>query len=211
MAITVHKTAPTAIVAAMVLICCWSSLELSEKHAADAPGAIPEIAASLLTPAVDAPSSRNPFRSAASPRAGELASRGDAISPPRATGAPGTELDARDAISGLDLSATYIRGKDRMAIINGRLYGVGDSLTLPGPSPDSCTIGGIEPQKVLVERRGQALELTYGDRLAQPKGASQAASGRGRRASNAAGTGTAQPSDSVSDPRPLPSVSDDHE
>jgi hypothetical protein len=186
MAIPLNKAAPTAVVAGVLGYCCWSSLSTSEPKG----GALEEtrvagIAVSLLSPPIAPPPVRNPFRSGERSTA-QAAAAPVARASDRPAPAPTAGAGPREAPIGLDLTATFIRGEDRVAMINGRLYGPGDTL---GPSgADAAVIAAIYPNKVLLRRQGQPVELTYSNAV--------------RASGHAAGRTTRAPSPRPSPPEP---------
>jgi len=97
--------------------------------------------------------SRNPF--------GELAL-------PNASTEMAAVVEEKPSLSaaGLVLSSTAVGARRRTALINGRIYGEGDLLDLPGVS---VTIVRIRPRSVLLESKDEQLELTIAERPATEK------------------------------------------
>jgi hypothetical protein len=73
-----------------------------------------------------------------------------------------------EILQGLTLEATFRRGTDQMAIINGRVYSRGQPLLLDGNSDQSLPpllVFNVLPTKVVLEASGKYLVLGYPDRL----------------------------------------------
>ena len=82
------------------------------------------------------------------------------------SGRPGTKQDAATTAaairdSGLVLNATCIMGKQRMAIINGRVYKEKEAIPQPGADTPSCFVTAILPHKVLLSYQGETVQLGY--------------------------------------------------
>jgi hypothetical protein len=78
-----------------------------------------------------------------------------------------------EMIAGLSLEATFIQGRDQMAVINGRMYQKGQHLALPGDgenSPPPLTLLFVKPTGVILRGRDKNYLLGYPDRLGQKPG-----------------------------------------
>jgi hypothetical protein len=156
MAVSIRKLAPTAVVAAMVSYCCWPHL-CGSWRTGKVPEAskLPQIAGSLLSPAIAPAPDRNPFQvHVAEPVVithdedpEDAASRGD-------------EPAEWDAAERLVLNGTLVRGDRRFALISGQLYALGEPLRA-SDSAGSYVIHSIDAGKVVVARPGQTVELQY--------------------------------------------------
>jgi hypothetical protein len=131
--------------------------------AATPPATLPEVAKSALSPTFSPPT-RNPF----SPKDVVLAKNGSQTGSPggrRGADKPSDAARQKDGtvanpLGGLTLDATYLVGKSRLAIINGRVYGVNERLPA-----SKLTILDVLPYKVLLECEGKVLALAYADTL----------------------------------------------
>ena len=74
---------------------------------------------------------------------------------------PTEEEDRVKFLGGLMLSATYIQGNRRVAIVNGRIYKQGDPLSVSGTTRGPGTITTISADKVVILYCGRTVELEY--------------------------------------------------
>jgi hypothetical protein len=198
MALPLAKMAPTAVVICAVGYCCWPYMGGSTATPAEAPNRLPAISAALLSPAIEPAPERDPFggtsqaqmdddeseddepaKAAAVPAGRQVVQHGTAPrtvpdSAPEASGTapagkgPGPTKDKANALSGLALNATYIQGDRRIAVINGRPYAQGESLSISNSTSDPYIVAQIHPYKVLFACQGESAELTYPDSARPP-------------------------------------------
>jgi hypothetical protein len=154
----IRKLAPTALVAAMVGYCCWPHLSGSWRTGMAAePGKLPEIAASLLSPAIAAAPDRDPFQSVA-PEPQVAAQHEE----PEQAAAPEQEPEeAAEPAERFVLNGTMLRGDRRFAVINGQLYALGEPLRVSDSAAGPHFIAAIDVDKVVIGGPGQPVELRY--------------------------------------------------
>jgi hypothetical protein len=164
----IGKIVPTTVVAAIVSYCAWPYL-LADSEKGKPPAAMPEVAAERLTPQIAPPPKRDPFRAADDPDAkqsrrslgvgkNQKSKTLAAKAPAAARGAPAA---AADPLAGLTLGATCLVDRQRLAVIDGKIYGEGDKLAGAKGSALPWTIVRILPYKVILSRQGKEAELTY--------------------------------------------------
>ena len=78
-----------------------------------------------------------------------------------ATQAPSSEETADKTPRSLALSATYVQGDRRLALIDGRIYKQGDRLKISGATSEPFIVTEISAQKVLIQQGGRTVELRY--------------------------------------------------
>lgn len=177
------KILSMGLVGAMVGYCCWPYVfglgQGAATPATDTPAAI---AASALLPSIDPAPDRDPFR---------VATPAQAVTEPSTDAAhdeasaefefdAGTERgdelesDANRSLGRLALSATFVRGDQRVALINGRVYAPGEPLADSGSSASPFVVSEIFADKVVIERNGQTTELSYSDHDSTTRPAAQA-------------------------------------
>ena len=71
--------------------------------------------------------------------------------------------NSTDGPSGLTLSATYIQGERRFAVIDGQVYEQGEPLVVSDPLQAPCIVAEIRADRVLIRQRDRTVELTYGE------------------------------------------------
>lgn len=189
--------APTAVVIGVVGYCCWPYLGGSTVAPVEAASKLPEISAALLSPTIEPAPDRDPFGATrqaqmdvpegdtaanatvgphgTAARTGPSSTLG---SVPGATpGASGTApagqgsgptKDKTIALSGLALNATCIQGDRRIAVINGRQYAQGESLSVSNFTTEPYIVTEIQPYKVLLAFQGASAELTYSNQFHAP-------------------------------------------
>jgi hypothetical protein len=192
MGISINKLAPSAVVLAFVGYCAWPSVSelASDPQQANAPAKVQELAATLFSPALPPPTTQNPWGgkdAAVLAAAKELAKTADkaAATPADSTSAKAPERPS-DPLKGLRLDATCILGDQRLAIINGQLYAPQEKLSSENSSIPPYRIISVFPDKVVLDRNGKAVDLTYSDVASHPASSSQA--GAGGKPGAAAGT-----------------------
>ncbi len=81
----------------------------------------------------------------------------------------GPSLDTlAEIVQGLTLGATFVKGAEQMAIINGQVYHRGQHLLLDGASdqsPSPLLVFNVLPTKVVLEANGKYFVLGYPDKL----------------------------------------------
>ena len=132
----------------------------------------------LLSPTIEPAPQRNPFEAAGRPQTAQR-------SPAQLAGA---EADTpSDPSAAFLLGATIIHGQRRLALINGRLYGEGDSLTNGVSEDQPYTVASIYTDKVLLDRGGQSLWLGYSAASPRAKaGREKAVASRGAKSEGSA-------------------------
>jgi hypothetical protein len=166
MVIPVGKLAPSAAALVLAAYCVWPSLsELASAPRPTPSKKVPELAAALFSPAMPPCPTRNPFEwtdaallaaAKGSPKAvGKTAVQAAALGTAKTADKP------VDPLGGLTLDATSILGDQRLAVINGQLYALHDRLA--GNSSTPYRIVGVFSYKVLLDREGKIVELTYSD------------------------------------------------
>jgi hypothetical protein len=162
MSTLITRFAPQAIVLAVALYWSWPAVKASlpqttlavpKVEAKKSAGA--DFSVAVLSPAFLPPSNRNPFL-APVPKTTTVA--GGAKTGKKSIAAKAAP-NLRD--SGLVLSATCIVGRQRMAIINGRVYKEKEAIQRPGDETASCIVTEILPHKVLLSCQGETLQLSY--------------------------------------------------
>jgi hypothetical protein len=172
MQLPLDKLAPRAIALAVVGYCVWPCLTaFTSRPAAKPPEKLPELAATLLKPALAPFPARNPFERkhaavAASVKRGKPSPAAANKTAGKATGRVATK--AVDPLSALSLDATCIVGGRRLAMINGRLYATQEKLGAGNSSTPPYKIVGVLPYKVLLELEGKNVELTYSNLASRP-------------------------------------------
>ena len=174
MSSTIGKLAPTAVVAAMIVWCCWGYLEPGPGQTVSRGSELPRIAPELYAPPGEPVSPRDPFRPVLAekpvPAEKPKVARKNAKPKPQAKKlaeeAPipsvvAVHVSQRDILSRFTLQGTYIRGNRRVAIINGQVFRQGQTMPISRVSKDLCTITQIGPYKVVLRHRGRNMELTY--------------------------------------------------
>lgn len=158
------KFAPTAIVAALAAWCCWPYLGGAEPAGgASQQSSFTKINASLLAPSIAGASGRDPFQPPSPEEAAVAESEESEKAAEKATvrDASPAEEEGADRPANFVLDATCIRGNRRLALINGQLCAPGEALTAARPATVPYVVRQISPHKVLIEHRGEILELTY--------------------------------------------------
>jgi hypothetical protein len=185
MAISVGRLAPRAIVLAVVGYCVWPSASaLFSQPETKPPETLPDITAAMLSPALSPSPTRDPFGGAAvvpwlaakqpGAAAGKTAGKGGPAKPPVSaagktagksphSGSAKTPDKPADPLGGLALDATCIVGDRRLAMINGRMYAVQETLRTGNSATPPYKVVDVLPYKVVLERDGKTLELTYSD------------------------------------------------
>jgi len=170
----IGKLAPTAIVAAVVAWCCWPYLrEPTSGAGVEEDGNLPQIARSLLSPAIKPASSRDPFQPLDTKKTVSTRSQ-QPTAPGTTQEVPTPKEDTTDILNSLALDATYIQGNRRVALINGRVCVQGEPLAISDSAPlsqvaEPWIVTQISAHKVLIQRRGRTVELRYRDPVLKVK------------------------------------------
>jgi hypothetical protein len=84
------------------------------------------------------------------------------------------ETDAlAELVRGLTLDATFLQGRDQLAVINGRIYGRGQRLAIPGDDAGpgrGLQVFAVTRTGVLLKGDGKSYMLGYPERLGTKKG-----------------------------------------
>jgi hypothetical protein len=85
---------------------------------------------------------------------------------------PGAD-EMAELVASLQLDATFLQGRDQMAIINGRIYRKGQRLVLPGDaeSQPELTLLFVKPMSVLLRGGGKDYFLGYPEQLGKRRDA----------------------------------------
>jgi len=177
MTISVGKMAPRVIVLAAVAYCAWPSVsELTSESTPPPAKKVADLPAALFSPAMPPCPARNPFGGkdaaalAAATRSPAAAGETGARPKPAASAAAKLPDKPLDPLGGLKLDATCILGDQRLAMINGQLYASREKLPAGNAAPP-FRIVSVLPYKVLLERDGKTLELTYANVASRPAAA----------------------------------------
>lgn len=170
-----HKIGPVAVVAAVFTWCCWpyitgTATTIESKE----PSVVPILSKRLLSPLVKPAVNRDPFDVVKAAALGglqqELAAATRGGNPldgtPQASAAP--------APPSLVLTGTYRRGNERMTIIDGKIYRLGQTLDSESSSAGWKVIE-ILTDHVVLERKGKTKVITYPDPAASPRPSDPAA------------------------------------
>jgi hypothetical protein len=167
-----RKTLSIGVVGVMVGYCCWPYVFGSGSGSVAQPVVAPAaISASQLTPAIDPAPARDPFRIAPRAQVGVEVSttnrREDAQAEIEADTATETKNDSDqdtiESLGALALNATFVRGDQRVALINGRVYSPGEPLADAGSFKSPFVVSEIFADRVVLERKGQTTEISYPD------------------------------------------------
>jgi hypothetical protein len=164
MAITAGKVVPSLIVTSFVGYCIWPTVSQMSSGPRTPPHAekVSEIANTLFSPALPPRPTKNPF--------GGL--NADELAEAKAAGRFGTQTKKATTVTKdaakpnfnplveLRLEATSILGNEKLAIINGKFYGPGQSIAFDGAAT-GCIVADILPTKVLLKFQGKILTLAY--------------------------------------------------
>jgi hypothetical protein len=153
----IGKIAPTAIVAAVLAYLCWPYFnESAEAPQQKKENKLPVISQALLSPPAEPVPERDPFKQPGDKKWSAALAAQAAKKPAAARALP----DANPLGSQV-LGATYIRGDRRLALISGQIYAEGEQLKGQSLSASPLTVARICPDKVLLRRDGETLELKY--------------------------------------------------
>ena len=157
----IEKLAPTGVVVALVGLCCWPHLTDSEVRLdMQQENDLPQVTQSLLSPDILPAPDRDPFRDMRINSTGGMQEQLATTAGP-GTGGGSSEIDIAAELSKLVLNATYVRGDRRVALINGELYALGETLDGSPSGSQTFIVMQISLHKVLLKRQGQTVELSY--------------------------------------------------
>ncbi len=163
------KMAPTAVVAVLVVWCCWPYLEAPRQdQALQHDDDSPRIAGSLLSPAVEPAPDRDPFQPPPTKQP-PLTKQEEPVAiprpaePPAENPQPAEEEETAKPLDDLVLRAIYIQGDRRVALINDQVCAQGDLLVTSPTSTDPCVVAEITAERVRLLHRGQTVELKYAE------------------------------------------------
>jgi hypothetical protein len=138
---------------------CWSHIgDEAAPQKPKAPSTATELTATQLLPPAATDLVRDPFNSTKTPSA-----------PSKGPAGGGTRLMTQEAslspgdVDKLVLSGTYLRGRRRMAVINGAVYAEGDSLKSGNASLG--TVAQIDLHRVVLLVGEQQLAISYPEHL----------------------------------------------
>jgi hypothetical protein len=204
---SVAKFAPLMVVLAVAVYWVWPSVVGGSKPASKPAAAAQGFTAEMLAPKFPRPPERNPFQ-AQNAALAEDAKPAAAVA--RLVGGKADTIKAaenvkttdktkavdnakivnkKDAVAkdaGLVLNATCIGREQRLAIINGLIYKPKDTIGTSEANGPRYVVADIMPDRVLLERQGQAVSLSYLDAVAGSggnaahSGAKEGGSGKGR-------------------------------
>jgi hypothetical protein len=106
---------------------------------------------------------RDPFQVVAKPVAAEIADETEDDAPLE----PASDSLA-DIVQGLRLDATFLQGREQIAVIDGRIYSRGQHLLDGGENGKSASklvLVGVLPSKAILHADGRNFVLSYSDQL----------------------------------------------
>jgi hypothetical protein len=184
------RIGPSCAVLGLVVWCCWPYLAASgSSFSGPQETKLPRIARNVLDPEIRKPSQRDPFQvkaDQADQRAtfAPLAAMGklfrkikedrqwlaDRQAARATTRLPSDVPATPDELSkSLRLQATYLRLDERLAVINNRIYAEGEDVALPGSDKLSCTVQHVLSDRVILDIRGETVNLAYPAALGSAK------------------------------------------
>jgi hypothetical protein len=110
---------------------------------------------------------RDPFQVIVPKSAPVVAAKVQDTTPPEPVADPLAEL-----VQGLSLDATFIQGRDQIAIIDGRIYSRGQRLVLDGDDGKTSVplvVASVFPTKVVLQGGGKSYVLGYPNQLGKRK------------------------------------------
>lgn len=171
MAISAGKLAPSVVVLAFVGYCVWPSLSemMSPPPPPKAAAKVSELAASLFSPTMGPVPTRNPWGgldaaslAAAKESAKSVDTSSEAVVDSAIAKTPAGPVDP---LAGLRLDATSILGDQRVAVINGQMCAAEEVVTLENAP---YRVIRVLAYKVVLEREGKIMELTYSNVASKP-------------------------------------------
>lgn len=170
MAISVNKIAPSAVAIAFVGFCIWPSVSALTSTPKPPPQQkkSAELANSLLTCKLGPPPTKNPW---GGKDAASLAKQKNAASEATSVAAAAIETSSGNRatlLADVRLDATCIFGDRRMAVINGRLYSVRETIAAATPGGPSYKLLSVFPHTVLLQSGSRVVELAYSNVVGRP-------------------------------------------
>jgi hypothetical protein len=103
-----------------------------------------------------------------------------AVSPTPAGPPPVKDDPLAEIVAGLSLDATFVQGRDQLAIINGRIYTKGQRIVLRGKdgSQPDLVVGFVKPTGVILMGDGRHYFLQYPEKLGNNAGRRPGAAGQ---------------------------------
>ena len=173
------KFAPIGGVAGVIGYLCWPYYDdPSNRPDTNRPVKEARVTAALLSPDAALQLSRDPFASAADSNvsAAPGSAAGKPSAPSKAAVAPITGPP-----STMILNGTYVRGNQRIAVINGALYAQGEQIPPEDASVENCSVVRVDVDKVVLNFNGAPAELRYTNLAAwEPSIASQSTAPKAR-------------------------------
>ena len=161
MKVPIRRLGSTAVIGAMAFYCCWPYMRGPSGIAVvQGPSKLREIAAAQLSPKFHPPPNRNPFQHVRETITVDRSPTMAAVEPANGSA---SRKNLSNALIGLSLNATYIRGHQRVALINGKEYAQGELLGSSESAAQRCIVAQILPQRVLIQCEGRIAELNYTD------------------------------------------------
>jgi hypothetical protein len=108
---------------------------------------------------------RDPFWVATAPATRESAPKEETVA--------GAQDDLAGIVKGMTLDATFLQGKDQLAIIDGRIYSRGQRIAIPGDDAAqvrSMLVVAVNRTGVLLKGGDKHYKLNYPDELGKKKG-----------------------------------------
>lgn len=167
----VKKFGPSAVVLTLCVYCAWQHLEDASPLADMEAGSRSRLKADALFPELPEPVARNMFTT------GAAMAEQQRVEQLAATEQP--EFDPDKMLGELRLSGTFLHGRQRLAIINGRVLNVGQPIAVDETTGKSCRLVSVRNDGVLVGVDGKTYELRYDSpyRLAAAAGFSPSTTG----------------------------------
>jgi hypothetical protein len=170
MAISVNKFAPSAVVLAFVGYCIWPSVSgfISTPPKPKPSEKIEPLDPALFTMPQTKEPTRNPWGGKDAETLAKIKKENEAKiaqeiqdkmkqDDPTAV----STVQPSELLKSLTLDATCIGGTSPLAIINNRIYGLQDTLADTEPGSPPCKVVGVLPYKVILECKGETLQLKY--------------------------------------------------
>ncbi|MEN6458367.1 MAG: hypothetical protein ABFC63_05505 [Thermoguttaceae bacterium] len=170
MAVNANKLAPRVVALIVVGYFVWPSVgQLLESHEPKKPPQTTELAASLLRPPMLPPPKKDPFGLPATTPGDSAKGQLNGRVRIAAGGAFGAGTPSNSDVPGLTLEGTCIVADQRLAIINGQVYGPKESVAGTGPAAGNYRVLDVFPDRVLVQCDGKQMELRYSNALASKR------------------------------------------
>jgi hypothetical protein len=173
------KLAPTLLTLLLVAWVVWPHLPLGSSEAPVA-AAKPQAAEKTKPNAKRSEAPPNPFdgvlamllanaQARDTKKGPAVAGTVAAAGTPTTKDAPGRAEEPPEVIQDMTLSATIIRGKKRIAMIDGKIYEQGDTIRDAGDAATDMQIARVEPRRVIITKGRRRLALSYSNTLSSAK------------------------------------------